>query len=98
MDLKTFDALVIGGINRPPPRRAPTGLGWAHEIKADGYRALGRKVERRGWDLVTWYNAERGFGFVSLGGAGKDVFVHASVVVNSSVASQSKYGVDDAMS
>jgi 'Cold-shock' DNA-binding domain len=78
--------------------RAPTGLGWAHEIKADGYRAQVRKVERRGWDLVSWYNAERGFGFVSLGGGVKDVFVRASVVVNSSVASQSEYGVDDAMS
>jgi len=29
---------------------------------------------------VKWYNPEKGFGFVSVGDGGKDVFVHASVL------------------
>jgi CspA family cold shock protein len=27
---------------------------------------------------VTWFNAEKGFGFVDQGGGGPDVFVHSS--------------------
>jgi cold shock protein len=36
---------------------------------------------------VTWYSAEKGFGFVARDDGGKDVFVHASALERSGVAS-----------
>jgi len=40
--------------------------------------------EREG--TVKWYNADKGFGFISLGGGEKDVFVHASALTRSGLS------------
>jgi CspA family cold shock protein len=37
--------------------------------------------------VVKWYNATKGFGFVSANDGGKDIFVHASVLERSGVGS-----------
>ena len=36
--------------------------------------------------MVKWYNAARGFGFIVLDGSGKDVFVHASALLNGQIS------------
>lgn len=38
---------------------------------------------REGRGTVKWYNAEKGFGFVAPDDAGKDLFVHRSVLERS---------------
>src|SRR5262249_29643046 len=45
----------------------------------------GPEAEEEG--SVKWYNAEKGYGFVALSSGGKDVFVHASAVASSGLAS-----------
>jgi CspA family cold shock protein len=39
---------------------------------------------------VKWYNPDKGFGFISPAGGGKDIFVHASVVTRSGIAALSE--------
>jgi CspA family cold shock protein len=36
---------------------------------------------------VKWFNVERGYGFIALNGAGKDVFVHISALERSGLTS-----------
>jgi CspA family cold shock protein len=43
----------------------------------------GEAQEMRG--TVKWYSAEKGFGFVSPEGGGRDVFVHATALERSSM-------------
>jgi cold shock protein len=40
--------------------------------------------EREG--MVKWYNADKGFGFISLGSGEKDVFVHATALTRSGMS------------
>lgn len=65
-----------------PPRRARPE-GGARPFGGGGGRPRGgpdlsTAVELSG--TVKWYNPDKGFGFVSVGDGGKDVFVHASVL------------------
>ena len=50
-----------------------------------------KAVEETG--TVKWFNAERGYGFISLAGGGKDVFVHASALERSGLT-----GLDEGQS
>jgi CspA family cold shock protein len=62
----------VGGGFRPRPAR-PFGSG--------GYGAAGAQpVGEPGEGLVKWFNATKGFGFITPDSGGKDVFLHASVV------------------
>ena len=51
-------------------------------------REGGPEMEEEG--LVKWYSSEKGFGFVGMNGGSKDVFIHASVVASSGLASLSE--------
>ncbi len=55
-----------GGFDRPRAPRAPRAV------------ATGPAVETTG--IVKWYNATKGFGFISPQEGGKDVFVHATAL------------------
>jgi len=61
-----------GGFGGPRPPRAPGG---------GGFMPQGDAEEMRG--TVKWYSAEKGFGFVSPDGGGRDVFVHATALERS---------------
>ncbi len=58
-----------GGFDRP---RSPSGPRPARQ------QASGPAVEMAG--IVKWYNATKGFGFISPQSGGKDVFVHATAL------------------
>ncbi len=60
-----------GGFASPRPPRAAPG----------GFMPQGDAEEMRG--TVKWYSAEKGFGFVSPDGGGRDVFVHATALERS---------------
>jgi CspA family cold shock protein len=63
-----------GGFGGPRPPRGPGGGG-------GGFMPQGDAEEMRG--TVKWYSAEKGFGFVSPDGGGRDVFVHATALERS---------------
>jgi CspA family cold shock protein len=63
-----------GGFGGPRPPRAGGG---------GGFVPSGPAEEMRG--TVKWYSAEKGFGFVSPEGGGRDVFVHATALERSSL-------------
>ena len=64
-----------GGARRPPPSGPrPGGMGGAPRRNVD----LSSAVETTG--TVKWYNPDKGFGFVTPEGGGKDVFVHATAL------------------
>jgi CspA family cold shock protein len=46
--------------------------------------------EQEGEGTVKWYNAEKGFGFISLEDGGKDVFVHATALTRSGMSTLSE--------
>ena len=48
-----------------------------------GFMPQGDAQEMRG--TVKWYSAEKGFGFVSPEGGGRDVFVHATALERSGI-------------
>ncbi|GLR66677.1 DNA-binding protein [Acidocella aquatica] len=58
-----------GGFDRPRPAAGP---------RAPRQQASGPAVEMTG--IVKWYNATKGFGFISPQSGGKDVFVHATAL------------------
>ena len=70
------EVLEIKEGDAPPPSRssAPRGGGYSPMPMGDGQ-------EMRG--TVKWYNAQKGFGFVTPDSGGKDVFVHATALERS---------------
>jgi len=64
------------GFGGPRPPRPAGGMG-------GGFMPQGDAQEMRG--TVKWYSAEKGFGFVSPDGGGRDVFVHATALERSSL-------------
>ncbi|HEV7253596.1 MAG TPA: cold-shock protein [Mesorhizobium sp.] len=56
-----------------PPRAAPRGPA-----------SDAPEQEREG--TVKWYNADKGFGFISVGGGEKDVFVHATALTRAGLS------------
>ncbi len=87
--LQVTDVLEVGEVGpvpggarpaRPPAPRGPGGGG------GGGFRAPidpNEGEEMRG--TVKWYNPDKGFGFISPEGGGKDVFVHATALERSGV-------------
>lgn len=66
-----------------PPPRAPGGFGGGgfdrpRAPRPPRQQASGPAVEMAG--IVKWYNATKGFGFISPEAGGKDVFVHATAL------------------
>ncbi len=75
--LEVDESTAVAEAPRARPRPGfggPGGAGGFGRPEPD----LSRAVELQG--TVKWYNAEKGFGFVSVGDGGKDVFVHVSVL------------------
>ena len=68
-------------------RRGPPGMGGSPGGGggASANQPIGEPVEMTG--TVKWYQPEKGFGFVSVGDGGKDVFVHTSVLKRFNIAS-----------
>jgi CspA family cold shock protein len=64
------------------PRRANFGATTSNGSSS------GIAVEETG--TVKWFNVERGYGFISLNGGGKDVFVHISALERSGLTSLSE--------
>jgi CspA family cold shock protein len=46
--------------------------------------------EQEGEGTVKWYNAEKGFGFISLEDGGRDVFVHATALTRAGMSTLSE--------
>jgi cold shock protein len=67
---------------RPPAARRSAPGGAPHQASR---APAGDAVQMTG--DVKWYNPDKGFGFVAVEGGGKDVFVHATVLQRSGVAS-----------
>lgn len=75
------------------PRSAPAGFGAPRPGGAapGGFRSgrvtpdLSQAEEIRG--IVKWYNATKGFGFITPDTGGKDIFVHASALERSGLSS-----------
>jgi cold shock CspA family protein len=78
--------LLTGVSNLPPaPPAAPPPLLRARLPAPTGDAAeSGPGVETAG--TVKWYNPRKGFGFITPGGGGKDVFVHASTLERAGLA------------
>lgn len=70
-----------GGFGGPRPARPPFGAPRERPQAAP----LGPPVDMEG--TVKWYKAEKGFGFVTAGDGGKDVFVHLNVLRRAGLAS-----------
>jgi cold shock protein len=65
--------------------RSPIG-GRRHSVAPRGITAS-EVSERESVGAVKWYNPIKGFGFISLDDAGRDVFVHATALSRSGFAS-----------
>lgn len=84
-------------VGRPAPRAPrPMGMGPSGGGMAGGFRpAPGRRApdlssaeEMIG--VVKWYNATKGFGFITPQSGGKDIFVHASALERSGLSTLSE--------
>nr|WP_274707802.1 cold-shock protein [Roseicella aerolata] len=71
-----------GGFGDRPPRSG--GFGDRPRGGGGGFAPSGPAEEMRG--TVKWYSAEKGFGFVSPEGGGRDVFVHATALERSGLS------------
>ena len=62
----------------PPPQARQGGFDRPRAPRPPRQQASGPAVEMNG--IVKWYNATKGFGFISPENGGKDVFVHATAL------------------
>lgn len=69
--------LEVSGSPRAPVRQP----------RASGFQPRESGPEQESEGTVKWYNSEKGFGFIGVPGAEKDVFVHASALTRSGIAS-----------
>jgi CspA family cold shock protein len=69
---------IVAGTS--PPRSARGG---DYQPRMDATSSQGEGEEVQG--VVKWYNADKGFGFVSTSDGGKDVFVHATALERSGI-------------
>ena len=68
-------------------RSTATPMG-AQRSSAQTMTSNGPSVEETG--TVKWFNAEKGYGFITTNGGGKDVFVHVSALERSGIAALSE--------
>ena len=74
------------------PRSAPGGFGGPRSASSGGFRSSGRmqpdlSQAEEVHGIVKWYNATKGFGFITPDTGGKDIFVHASALERSGLSS-----------
>lgn len=69
---------VISVVEGEAPARSSGGFDRPRTPRPPRQQASGPAVEMAG--IVKWYNATKGFGFISPQSGGKDVFVHATAL------------------
>jgi cold shock protein len=69
----------VSGQARAPAPRAPRPGG----AGGGGFQPRDAGPEQEAEGTVKWYNSEKGFGFIGVAGAEKDIFVHASALTRS---------------
>ena len=78
------EVLSVDSSTAPPvaQRRSSFQAGTSNELSSD------TSVEETG--TVKWFNAERGYGFITVSNGEKDVFVHVSAMERSGIAALSE--------
>ncbi len=71
----------VTGTPRAPAARPPRSGGGG----GGGFQPRDAGPEQEGEGTVKWYNPDKGFGFIGIPGAEKDIFVHASALTRSGI-------------
>ena len=80
------DVTYVGEVGPAPqaPARTPRPSYPPRDRDQGGYQAVAVGEEING--TVKWYNSQKGFGFITPDGGGKDVFVHVSALTRSGIS------------
>jgi len=65
---------------RHAPARLERHCNAGADVPPDEFKDLGGRMTQ---GVVKWFNGEKGFGFITPDGGGKDVFVHYSAITGS---------------